>query len=563
MGVARVVGFLLLLIAIAKASHVSQDESRAPSLSVRANTVGNNCPVLPDHWPSSWLDVWFPPYDREKAEAMRYRFQAGVNLGSWFVNEKWIAPSLFNCTLDGEKGELAILRGYGNTSQGIRSARALLEKHWDTWITEEDFKKMRNQYNVNSVRIPIGYWNLPGSQFTQGTPFEAWSEVYKNSWKYVRRAIKVAGDHNIGVLLDMHGAYGSQNGQENSGFNRFSVEFSQPENRRRTKEALVWIANDLKDVTNLVGIELLNEPWNESGLGWWFKTTAKAIHDIGGHVANLPIYYSDPAVPHNIADSENKPSYTAYDKHQYYTFVNRNAPVSEILEKVRGSDHDRLMNLQNSLKGRLVIGEWSCALDAGSMSGNSAQHVQQRREFCQTQTDSYRNVSSAMYFWSYKYENCKFWGGWCFDQMYGKYISTYGGYDLTLSESNMVLSHLPTLIPPMSGAVFPSLSGNNDKAQGFKDGFHIAKKLATTSPISRLGFKDEYIRIMWSRRSAAQNGGIDFEHYNQGFLNGVSYVECKVYSYSRSGKNRCAAQEGSLLFSNIVHRRHRPTDTLW
>lgn len=554
---------MVLLVGVASASHVSQDEPWVPSLSVRSNMVGNNCSVLPDYWPRTWLDVWFPPYDGDKAEEMRYRFQSGVNLGSWFVSEKWMTPSLFKCTLDGEKGELAILRGYGNSSLGIQSARALLEKHWDTWITEEDFEKMRNQYNVNSVRIPIGYWNLPGAQFTQGTPFEAWSEVYKNSWKYVRRAIKMAGDHNIGVLLDMHGAYGSQNGQENSGFNGFHVEFSRPENQKRTKEALVWIANNLKDVTNLVGIELLNEPWNESGLGWWFKTTAKAIHDIGGHVKSLPIYFSDPVVPHNAVESENKPSLTAYDKHRYYTFVNRNAPISEILEKVRGSDHDRLMDLRNSINGRLVIGEWSCALDLGSLSGNTKQHVQQRREFCQSQVDSYRNVSSAMYFWSYKYENCKFWGGWCFDEMYGKYISTYGGYNLTSSESSMILSNKLAFTMPNRAVISSFLSGSHAKVQGFKDGFHIAKKLATSQPISRLGFGDEYMRIQWGRRSAAQNEGIDFGHYSQGFQSGVSHVECKVYSYSRSGNQRCSAQEGLLPFFHHIHRHRRPTETLW
>lgn len=563
MGFSRRVVGLLLTFGVVTSSHASQDELWLNPFGGQAKTVGNNCTVLPDYWPKSWLDVWFPPYDSEKAEMMRYRFQSGVNLGSWFVTEKWMVPSLFQCVHEGEKGELAILHGYGNTSQGIRSARALLEKHWDTWITMDDFDKMRYQYNINSVRIPIGYWNLPGAQFTKDTPFEAWSDVYMNSWKYVRRAIKMAADRDIGVLLDLHAAYGSQNGQESSGYNGFHVEFFQPENQKRTKEALVWIANDLKDVTNLVGIELLNEPWDEPGLGWWFKTTAKAIHDIGGNAAKLPIYYSHPATPHNSSASKNKPTFTAYDRHQYYTFVDRNAPVSDILDKVQGSVHEKLMALQKATGDRLVVGEWSCALDPGSLSGNAKEHAKQRLEFCQRQIESYRNASSAMYFWSYKYEDCKFWGGWCFDDMYGKYISSYDGYGLSLSESKQVFTQMSLFPPPMNAIMVPPWSRSHSKAQGFKDGFDIAKKLATTHPISRLGFKGELIRIMWGRRSK-HNAGLDLDDYSRGFEDGVTHVECKVYSYSHAGNSRCAAKR-SLPSSppQHVHRRRRLTDALW
>ncbi|WFD23902.1 hypothetical protein MEQU1_002596 [Malassezia equina] len=521
MGVSRrVVALLLLTLGVVTSSHASQDGLWLNPFDGQAKTVGNNCTVLPDYWPKSSLDVWFPPYDSEKAEMMRYRFQSGVNLGSWFVTEKWMAPSLFQCVHEGEKGELAILHGYGNTSQGIQSARALLEKHWDTWITVDDFDKMRYQYNINSVRIPIGYWNLPGAQFTKDTPFEAWSDVYKNSWKYVRRAIEMAADRDMGVLLDLHAAYGSQNGQENSGYNGFRVEFFWPENQKRTKEALVWIANDLKDVTNLVGIELLNEPWNEPGLGGWFESTAKAIHDIGGNAAQLPVYYSHPATPQNSSSAKNKPTFTAYDTHQYYTFVDRNAPVSDILDKVQGSVHEKLVALQKATGDRLVVGEWSCALDPGSLSGNAKEHAKQRLEFCQRQIESYRNASSAMYFWSYKYEDCKFWGGWCFDDMYRKYIGSYDGYGLSLSESKQVFTQMSMFPTPMNAIMVPPWSSSHSKAQGFKDGFDIAKKLATTHPISRLGFKGEFIRIMWGRRSK-HNAGLDLDDYSQGFEDGA------------------------------------------
>ncbi|CCV00701.1 Exo-B-1,3-glucanase (GH 5 family)-like protein [Malassezia sympodialis ATCC 42132] len=411
---------------------------------------------------------------------MRYRFQSGVNLGSWFVTEKWISPSLYKCAHDGEKGDLAILRGYGNSSQGIQSARARLEEHWDKWITAGEFAKMHNEYQINAVRIPIGYWNLPGARFTKDTPFEPWTDVYKNCWKYVRRAIKMAADNEIGVVLDLHGAYGSQNGKANTGFNGFDTEFFQSNNEKRTKEALVWIANDLKDVTNFVGIELLNEPEDKGGLGWWYKTTAQAIHDIGGNAANLPVYFGNPPGPSNIAESVSSHSFTAFDVHEYYTFTNRNKPEPEILKNVLGHNFDRFMNLKNSTKNRLVIGEWSCALDPGSLSGSKSNHAAERAEFCQAQIQSYRNASSAMFFWSYKYENCEKWGGWCFDKMWGQYIKNYGGYGMQSVDS----SNLPNV------PFIPALGQSQLNFQGYKDGMNIARKLASQQPSTPLGFNN-------------------------------------------------------------------------
>lgn len=86
----------------------------------------------------------------------------------------------------------------------------MLEKHWDTWITEDDFDWLQ-QKGINTVRIPIGYWSL-GSDYCQDTPFEEVASVYDRSWPRVLRAISWAAKYDIGVLVDLHGAPGSQNG---------------------------------------------------------------------------------------------------------------------------------------------------------------------------------------------------------------------------------------------------------------------------------------------------------------------------------------------------------------
>ena len=123
-----------------------------------------------------------------------------------FVHEQWMTPSLFSCAAGKKVSELDIASGWGS----IGSARALLERHWDTFITEGDFKYLAS-IGINTVRLPIGYWNL-GPLYCHNTPFEAVSNVYQNSWPRIVRAINMAADAGIGVLVDLHGAPGSQNG---------------------------------------------------------------------------------------------------------------------------------------------------------------------------------------------------------------------------------------------------------------------------------------------------------------------------------------------------------------
>jgi glucan 1,3-beta-glucosidase len=77
----------------------------------------------------------------------RYRKQRGVNLGSWFVLEGWMAPqSVFREAVEPKQSDLDVVKG-GN-------AKVILEEHWDTWIGDEDWKWIKD-HGYNSVRIPV------------------------------------------------------------------------------------------------------------------------------------------------------------------------------------------------------------------------------------------------------------------------------------------------------------------------------------------------------------------------------------------------------------------------
>jgi len=129
-------------------------------------------------------------------------------------------------------------------------ALAVLQQHWSTWITENDFQDIANA-GLNHVRIPLGYWSVPlnisVAPFTPG------------AWPYFVQALEWAQKYNIHVILDLHGAPGSQNGYDNSGQRTSNYTWaSDPNNVPHTLSVIQFLA---ANVGNMVSVfELLNEP---------------------------------------------------------------------------------------------------------------------------------------------------------------------------------------------------------------------------------------------------------------------------------------------------------------
>ena len=77
-----------------------------------------------------------------------------------------------------------------------------MQEHWSSWITESDFAEIAG-YGLNLVRIPIGYWSVSP---VEGDPY------VQGAYEYLGKAIEWAGNNNLKVMIDLHGAPGSQNG---------------------------------------------------------------------------------------------------------------------------------------------------------------------------------------------------------------------------------------------------------------------------------------------------------------------------------------------------------------
>nr|POF17497.1 glucan 1,3-beta-glucosidase [Quercus suber] len=207
----------------------------------------------------------------KRSDALKFDFGnekvRGVNLGGWFVLEPWITPSIFEATPDNVVDEYTFGQTLGQTE-----GRNRLEQHWNSWITADDFAEMKS-FGLNFVRIPIGYWSITPNE---GDPY------IQGAYDHLGNALDWANDNGIKVLIDLHGAVGSQNGVyrprtnkqrpetdaidigfDNSG-RRGGIGWTQGDSISQTHKALNKIRDDHASHPAVAAIELINEPMGPS-----------------------------------------------------------------------------------------------------------------------------------------------------------------------------------------------------------------------------------------------------------------------------------------------------------
>ncbi|KAF4556806.1 Glucan 1,3-beta-glucosidase-like protein 7 [Elsinoe fawcettii] len=193
----------------------------------------------------------------------------GVNLGGWLVLEKWMTPEVFQGAFADAKDQY--------TFDQIDGAAEALEKHWSTYITEDDIAKIAS-WGINTLRIPIGYWAY---NTTINAPYKTGAD------KYLKDALEWARNNNLQVLIDLHGVPGSQNGFDNSGQAGQAL-WQKDNNMDAAVSALKQIADiyGTEEYSDVVwGIQLVNEPisWSDTvdpqKTHDWAKTTFDTLSE--------------------------------------------------------------------------------------------------------------------------------------------------------------------------------------------------------------------------------------------------------------------------------------------
>lgn len=166
---------------------------------------------------------------------------------------------------------------------------------------------------------------------------------------------------------------------------------------------------------NIVGIELLNEPNPPSDkvLQNWYTS---AITTLRSQHPTIPIYigdcwrtelYADYISQHHHSSS----SLTVLDYHLYRCFTSSDIQTSasdhtQALRANSASTPRMLASASQKLGragGGIIVGEWSGALNPGSLQRPGAE-VEDKREFVNAQLTLFDKYCAGWFFWTYKKE---------------------------------------------------------------------------------------------------------------------------------------------------------------
>lgn len=293
----------------------------------------------------------------------------GVNLGGWLLVEPWITPSLF------ERDGFTYVDEYSLCLDlGSEGCRRFLEPHWESFITWQDFVDMKEKYQLNFVRIPIGYWAynlLPGDSFAQGQD------------EYLRRALNWAEQLDMKVWIDLHGLPGSQNGFDNSGRVGEIRFFESEQNQALAADIIGTISSRYlpRFADTIIGIELANEPFGPAidlnKLMYYYnngyfavrgvdQNTPVVLHDAFLLDKNWMHKFTEPNQYHNIV----------YDYHHYviFTYDLYGKPIQDVINTVCFWGREA-----NQQPNPVVVGEWSAALTDCTKYLNGVSGVQEVR----------------------------------------------------------------------------------------------------------------------------------------------------------------------------------------
>lgn len=181
----------------------------------------------------------------------------GVNLGGYLLQEFWMTPTRPSTNV---KAEIDVYE-YLSETYGEERMMELINIYQDNYFTEEDFDKLA-ALGINLIRLPFWYRNIVDGN---GAFLDGWHDRF--DW-----FLEEAGKRGIYVMLDFHGAPGSQNGSDHSGVDgqdekeAASLFFYGDETLVANNQALyldIWetIALRYKDNPVVAGYDLLNEPY--------------------------------------------------------------------------------------------------------------------------------------------------------------------------------------------------------------------------------------------------------------------------------------------------------------
>ena len=277
----------------------------------------------------------------------------GVNFGGLFETERYLNNTPF--------GDWKTML---DTNQN--DADTWGKNFWNQDKDNGDLAKIK-KLNVNTVRLPFTYMNLidyskykshlNDDSYTLNTSNldDLWPKGGdKDAFSQLDNFIQKAENQGLYVVLDLHGAFGSQNGQEHSGQvvdnGQGQGLYGNSGNQKLTKQLWQKIANHYKNSnlsSGIAGYDLLNEPNSQhdqsdgstsyTGPDQWsyYDQLLNAIRNTGdNHIAFIESVWSSGNLPNPSKYGNGKngehwyKNNVVYSYHEYLSSIDKNAEYS-------------------------------------------------------------------------------------------------------------------------------------------------------------------------------------------------------------------------------------------
>lgn len=260
----------------------------------------------------------------------------GTNFGGWLVQEGWMCPTKQTDTLS---TDMTLYSRFGK-----EKAEALIAAYQESWITEEDFKTVK-ELGLNVVRVPFTYMNVYYHLSDEGEllhPDEF--TLREDPFERLDFALEMCKKYGLYLILDMHGAVGSQNGSDHSGDTSRTNLYAGTElgeaYREKTAELWVLVAEHFAGESNVAGYDLLNEPTRASGATQWdyYDVLYKAVREAD---PDHMIFIEATWEPNNLPSPEDYGWENVVYEYHHYNWDYNNQPNKSFytFKKLLGNTH--------------------------------------------------------------------------------------------------------------------------------------------------------------------------------------------------------------------------------
>ncbi len=180
----------------------------------------------------------------------------GVNLGGWLIHEDWLCPDeLPEGVVYDNETILQILE----ERFGREAAYDLVNQYQENWITEYDLDLIKER-GFNCVRVPFWYRNF----YYDDNGTKILNDKGEWDFSILDWVVEECSKRELYVILDMHGAVGSQSDAPHSGRANNCGLYEDTEQGERYRELTdeLWaaIAGRFNGNPAVAMYDLLNEP---------------------------------------------------------------------------------------------------------------------------------------------------------------------------------------------------------------------------------------------------------------------------------------------------------------